>query len=149
MEYYKNKAISGSVIMRIVNNVAWIYYIGDNVDLDSETSGKWMYYFNDKSFVSKICEEAVKRNIVSESKHSNKENGVACFYLNSDDIETHKKIISFFLVNNLIQRTKTGRFYNISFKLDKQTDNGEYGNQFNSEIKLEQFINLNTGEWIV
>ena len=135
--------------MRIESNIAWIYYIGDNVELDSEKCGKWMYFFDDKNFVYKICEEAVKRNIVSESKHSNGEEGVACFYLNSDDIETHKKIISFFLEKNLIQRTKTGRLYNIPFKLDKQTKNGEYGNQFHPEIKLEQFINLNTGEWII
>lgn len=139
----------GGVLMKVVSNDAWIYYIGDNVEIDSEKDGKWMYFFNDKKFASKICEEAVERNIVSESKHRNAEEGVACFYLNVDDIETHKKIISYFIEKNLIQRTKAGRFYNNSFKLDKQTFAGEYREQFHSEIKLDQFINLDTGEWIV
>lgn len=53
----------------------------------------------------------------------------------------------YFLVNNLIQKTKKGRLYNISFKLDKQTQAGEYGNEFHSEIRLSNFIDLETGEW--
>jgi hypothetical protein len=40
------------------------------------------------------------------------------------------------------------RFYNISFKYDDQTRAGEYGEDFKGEIKLERFINLDTGEWI-
>lgn len=53
------------------------------------------------------------------------------------------------LENNLIRRTKTGRLYNISFKFDDQTLAGEYGSDFEGKIKLEQFVDLNTGEFIV
>lgn len=69
--------------------------------------------------------------------------------MNCDDTEGHKKILSYFIKNNMIQRTKTGRLYNISFKLDAQTRAGEYGNNFIAQIKLDKFINLDTGEWIL
>ena len=49
--------------------------------------------------------------------------------------------------NNLIQKTKAGKLFNISFKLDDQTRAGEYGADFKSEIKLADFIDLYTGEW--
>lgn len=47
----------------------------------------------------------------------------------------------------MIQKTKTGKLYTISFKHDDQTRAGEYGEMFQSEIKLEQFLDLYTGEW--
>lgn len=49
----------------------------------------------------------------------------------------------------MFRTTKTGRFYNISFKFDKQTCAGQYGANFNGEIKLEQFVDLNNGKWII
>ena len=48
----------------------------------------------------------------------------------------------------MIAKTKTGKLYNISFKLDRQTLAGEYGENYNGTIKLEQFLNLQTGEWL-
>ena len=57
-------------------------------------------------------------------------------------------IFDFFLENKLIRRTKTGRLYNISFKFDEQTRAGEYGSDFKAEIKLEKFVDLDTGEWL-
>ena len=54
----------------------------------------------------------------------------------------------FMMDNELILKTKTGRLYNISFKFDDQTRAGEYGADFKGVIKLAQFIDLNTGEWI-
>ena len=135
--------------MKTIKKFGWIYYIDDDIQFDENKVGKWMYFFNDKEFVAKICEDAVKMNIVKESKHSNEEKGVACFYLNCDDIDTHKKIILYFIENNLISRTKSGRLYNISFKLDNQTRAGEYGDEFKSDIKLSKFVDLNTGEWLL
>ena len=134
--------------MRIVRQFGWVYYVDDDSIFDPDKVGKWMYFFGDKEFVAKICGDAVKRNIIKESKHSDADEGVACFYLNCDDVAAHKKIISYFIENNLIRRTKTGRLYNISFKLDNQTLAGEYGGDFHSEIKLDKFLNLDTGEWL-
>jgi len=135
--------------METIRKFGWVYYISDDTQFDSDKIGKWMYFFSDLKYVAKICEDAVKLNIVNESKHSDEETGVACFYLNCDDIDTHKKIILYFIENNLIRKTKGGRFYNISFKLDNQTRAGEYGDEFKSDIKLSKFVNLDTGEWFL
>ena len=135
--------------MRIVKQFGWIYYIGDDSKLVPEKAGKWMYFFDDKQFVVKICNDVVMNNIVVESKHSDEETGVACFYLNCDDIAAHKMVISYFIDNNLIRRTKAGRLYNISFKLDSQTLAHEYGENFHSDIKLSKFVDLNTGELLI
>lgn len=74
---------------------------------------------------------------------------ICCFYSNGDDVEAHKRTIQFFLENNLIRKTKAGKLYNISFKFDDQTRAGEYGELFQSEIKLDRFLDLTTGEWKV
>lgn len=138
--------------MEIIENPFWIYYV-DKVNaekyFEKDKSGKWMYFFNDKEFVAKICKEAVESGIVVEAKHSNKNNGVSCFYLNCDDIDTHKKVIAYFLENGLIKRTKKGKLCNISFKLNSQTLDGQYGESFKSDIKLDKFVDLLTGNFII
>ena len=139
--------VKGNDVMEIKENIAWIYYIGDTSKFIKDKVGKWMYFFGDRSFIEKICQECVEKNIVSEAKHSNADNGVACFYTNIDDIESHKKILEYFIENNMIKKTKSGRFYNISFKLDSQTLDGKYGENFVAEVKLDQFLDLDTGEW--
>ena len=126
----------------------WVFYLGsDYSEIDQDKCGKWMYFFGDKERAEKICRKAINEGVVCECKHSDENTGVACFYLNGDDIDGHKRVIQFFIDNDLIRRTKTGKLYNISFKYDNQTDNGEYGKDFKAEIKLDEFIDLNTGEW--
>ena len=135
--------------MRVVKNPAWVYYLADTDPHFDETKvGKWMYFFGDRQFVEKICREAIEQNIVEECKHSNADDGVSCFYLNDDDLESHRRVIEFFIKNDLIRKTKKGKLYNISFKHDTQTLAGEYGDDYHSDIKLEEFVNLETGEWI-
>ena len=36
--------------------------------------------------------------------YSDAEEGVSCFYLNGDDIDTHKKLIQFFMEDFIISR---------------------------------------------
>lgn len=135
--------------MRVVKNPAWVYYLADTDPHFDETKvGKWMYFFGDRQFVEKICREAIEQNIVEECKRSNADDGVSCFYLNDDDLEGHRRVIEFFIKNDLIRKTKKGKLYNISFKHDTQTLAGEYGDDYHSDIKLEEFVNLETGEWI-
>lgn len=100
----------------------WIYYSRyDKEELDDHKCGKWMYFFDDFKIADRLCKRAVKNDICTSAKHSNKEDdGVCCFYLNIDDIERHKKVLSFFLENDLIDRTKDGRLQNVPFKLDEQ-----------------------------
>ena len=134
--------------MRVLENEAWVYYVIDTDPVyDKNKVGKWMYFFQDAKFAAKICKQAIEQNIVQECKHSNAPEGVSCFYLDDDDITGHKRVIEFFIKNDLIRRTKTGKLYNISFKHDTQTLAGEYGEDYHSDIKLDEFVDLQTGKW--
>lgn len=148
----RNKIMMKKVGMRKVKKLlmgGWIFYLsGEESNLDRHKCGKWMHFFNNKEFAVHICEGAVANGICMEAKHTDAEEGVCCFYLNCDDVEGHKRVLSYFIKNDLIRKTKTGKLYNISFKLDAQTRAGEYGPEFHSEIKLEKFVNLNTGEFL-
>ena len=136
--------------MEILNFGGWVFYLTpQHKTLEEHKCGKWMYFFYDRDFLETICKKAIEENIVYECKHTDNVEGVACFYLNGDDIEGHKRVIQFFLDNDLIRKTKTGKLYNIGFKYDEQTLAGEYGKDFNAEKKLEHFIDLNTGKWRV
>lgn len=136
--------------MKIIENMAWVYYVNEREcsSFDDHKVGKWMYFFDNAEFAKKICKEAVEQGVVAEAKHSNSSKGVCCFYLNCDDTATHKRVLTYFIENHLIRKTKTGKLFNISFKLDEQTRAGEYGADFKGDIKLENFVDLNTGEWI-
>ncbi len=135
--------------MQILNLGPWVFYIEGKPEFDRHKVGKWMYFFKDYDRVVELCRKAVEEGVVLEAKHSNADDGVSCFYLECDDMERHKKVIRFFMSNDMIQKTKTGKLYNISFKLDDQTRAGEYGESYSGDIKLEQFLDLQTGEWLV
>ncbi len=133
----------------------WFWYLSDEKKvLDPDKCGKWMYFFNDQKFAQDICQKAIDEKVCCECKCSDLElidepTGVVCFYLNGDDIENHIKVIKFMLDNDLIKKTKSGRLYNMSFKFDNQTRAGEYGADYEGKIKLEEFIDLHTGEFII
>ncbi len=140
--------------MQEIRQFGWIYYIpdGDLPEFDNNKIGKWMYFFRDRQgfeFAREMCKLAVSSGIVREAKVADSVlEGVACFYTEADDLGTQKKIISFFIDHGMIRKTKAGKFYNISFKFDRQTDEGAYGEDFQAELKLADFIDLSTGKWI-
>lgn len=139
-----------------MDNPWWSYYIDTKLalELDEHRCGKWMFFFTDIEFAEEICRKAALQKIVAECKHSSaevllrKRRGVACFYLNMDDDETHRRVIAFMLEHELIRKTKSGKLFNISFKLDDQTRAREYGHAFKAQIKLEDFVDLETGEFL-
>lgn len=94
-----------------------------------------MDVLENKAWASKLCEETVSLDIVAEAKHSDADSGVCCFYANIDDMRRHRKILTYFIENNMIRQTKSGKYYDISFKKDEQTDQGEYGEGF-SRIEI-------------
>ncbi len=130
----------------------YVYYFKKSNSLSSLKCGKWMYFFNDRTFAESICIKAMDEQIVDEVKHSDSEDGVICFYLNVDDLEAHERVINFFIDNRLIRISKkTGKYYNISYKRDSETHNGQYNylGNFDTEIKLDKFIDLKSGQWIM
>ena len=138
----------------MIRQFGWFWFLsGKEQVLDREKCGKWMYFFDNQTFAQEMCQKAIDEKVCYECKCTDMEltvekTGVICFYLNGDDIENHKRVIQFMIANNLIKKTKMGRLYNMSFKFDNQTRAGEYGADFEGKIKLEQFIDLQTGEWI-
>ena len=54
------------------------------------------------------------------------------------------------LDNGLIRKTKSGKLYYISFKYDSQTYAGKYkgGGVFAGEIKLADFVDLESGKFV-
>lgn len=136
-----------SAEIRVIHSGVWVFYIGEDADtLDSKQCGKWMHFFNDRSFAESICKRAVEEGIVAESKHFDADEGVCCFYLNGNNGAAHKRVLKFFLDNGLMRKKKDGSLYNIAFKYDNQTRAGEYGEEFESNIKLDQFVDLKTGK---
>lgn len=121
-----------------VDNPWWSFCIDTKLapELDKHRCGKWMFFFNDNEFAEEVCREAALGKVVAECKHSSSETlaksgrGVACFYLNMDDDEAHRRVIAFMLEHDLIRRTKPGKLFNIGFKLDDQTRAREYGPAF-------------------
>lgn len=137
--------------------VGWYCFFSEvDSKLVPEKSGKWTCFFKDQEYAISICRKAIEEGVCDECKCrdisildlTDYNNGVICFYLNSDDIQNHKRILEFMIHNNLIRRTKTGRLYNISFKYDYQTRAGEYGDEFMPKLSLDRFVDLNTGKWI-
>ena len=139
-----------------VDNPWWSFYIDTELapKLDEHRCGKWMFFFNDIEFAEEICRKAALGRVVAECKHSSSEtlvksgSGVACFYLNLDDDKAHRRVIAFMLEHDLVRKTKSGKLYNISFKLDDQTRAGEYGLGFKAQIKLGDFVDLESGEFL-
>ena len=134
--------------------LGWYWYLSEDAEtkLIPSKCGKWMHFFEDQEFARKICRKAIEEGVCYECKcrilDSRNITGVICFYLNGDDVENHRRVISFMLRNDLIPRTQYGRYHNLSFKYDSQTQAGEYGDSYKGKIKLSDFINLYSGEWI-
>lgn len=133
----------------------WVVYATpDARKLSNDKCGKWMCFFNDFEHAKQICQKAIDENACAECKCTDviargTDDGVICFYANGDDFDAHKRIIKFMMDNDLIRRTKTGKYYNISFKYDRQTQAGEYGALFEGQIKLDKYVDLKTGKFIV
>lgn len=132
-------------------NEYWVYYVSENhteEKYDPNKVGKWMYFFTNKNFIDRVCLEAVERGIVNSAKYNNKVRGIASFYINGDDLVAHKRVLNYFLKRHLIPKGKYSKFRDISFEFDSQTLFEEYGNEFQAKIKLSDFIDLETGNWL-
>lgn len=125
-----------------------VLFLGDQEEFNEDKTGKWMYFFEDIGYARNLCIKAMDENIVRRAAYKSDAPGVALFYLNIDDIKTHKKVLKFFVKNDLIKTKKDGSFYNISFKLDSQSRAGEYKSRFNAVLKLSDLVDLKTKRWI-
>ena len=138
--------------MKIEQKGQWVLYSSKQVSVP-DTSGKWMYFFDDQSIAEKLCKQAIDENIVDICKHtdltaSGTPEGVICFYADGSNKGEVSRIVRWMVTNNLVRRTKAGKLYNISFKFDDQTRAGEYGAGYEGQIKLADIMDLTTGEFL-
>lgn len=148
-----------SSVKQGVTPYCFFYQSEDYKKLDS--CGKWIHFFSKSNyhFVKEVCVRAIKENVVTTTKHSsfekeslpnplstNKDTGVICFYIDGTSDECHKRVLKYMIKNDLIQRTKTGKLFNIAYKFDSQTLNNEYGDDFIAQTKLDNYVDLETGK---
>lgn len=131
----------------------WWFYLGKGYKKlrASDKVGKWMFFYEKDYYAHNCVEEAIELGVCTQAKYCATlpgRTGVACFYTLCDDIEENKKIIKYFIDRKLIRTTKSGKYYNISFKFDNQTRNHQYNNEFEAKIRLSDYINLETGVFI-
>lgn len=123
----------------------WItYWDSDSSPTDSDTYGKWVCTFTDRSRIARICQDAVAEHIVLKSKYTDADAGQCCFYLNGTDLAAQEKVLRYLILNGLIPETVYGRLDNIPFELEQHTDRTSP-----VPFRLDYFMNLYTGEFII
>mgnify|MGYP000846725320 CR=1 FL=1 len=140
------------------SNPDWIFYQADHAD-GSDIVGKFLTYGRRlvTEGVGATIRKAIESGVIDHAKHSNTESGhinrnarnpdeyVVCWY-SSDNRDRLQSLAEFLVENGMVRKTQGGRLYNIAFKYDSQTRAGEYGEGFVAEIKLADFIDLDTGK---
>lgn len=138
-------------------DMGWLWY-GANTFTESDKVGKFMTY--GKGDISDELQglilKAIKQGVTPLVKHTNldtitfnpraKDGSWVIVWYSSDDENCLKSLAKFLVDEGLVQKTKTGKLYNIAFKYDEQTRNDEYAGEFKSKISLQDLMNLNTGE---
>lgn len=143
--------------------IGWFWYGKDIPEKqpfnDSDNVGKFMT-FTPGGISDELQEKIIKaihEEVTPLIKHSDPNidksifnpranKGDVVVWYSTDNKEDLKRLAKFLIDNDLIQKTKTGKLYNISFKYDSQTVKGEYGEEFVPKITLSDLADLNTGE---
>lgn len=121
----------------------FIFVYADNyIRLPNE--GYWTLFLNiNKSEAENICKEFIDKKLVKKCAYFNNEfkNGILVrFYLDAYDKKSQRLLISYFLRKVYIRKMKNVRYPNLVFLFN---DAGRF-----SKLKLEDFIDLNTGTFI-
>ncbi|MFH0068407.1 hypothetical protein [Peribacillus sp. NPDC056705] len=141
----------------------WCYY-GNNTAQnpsfkETDNVGKFMTYGQGdlSNEMQELILKAIKQGITPLIKHTDldtldfnprsKDSSWVIVWYSNDEEKALKGLAKFLIDHGLVAKTKSGRYYNISFKYDKQTRNGEYAEQFKSSISLKDLIDLNTGKF--
>lgn len=140
----------------------WCYYGTNTVQYpafkETDNIGKFMTF--GKGFIAnglqKLILKAIEQGITPLIKHTDtnarefllsRDGSWVIVWYSTDKEKDLKKLAEFLIDHSLVPLTKSGNYYNISFKYDEQTRNGEYGEQFKASISLKDLMDLNTGEF--
>lgn len=135
----------------------WIVYANESAPkIAPGRGGKWICFFerDEEEAANETAQAAVETGVVSEALvprdcETGKYDSIACcLHIDAADLQAHRRVIQFMLENSLIKKSRTGSYYNNSFKFDKAGGRG--GNDYHTPtIKLADFIDLRTGEFLV
>ncbi|MRB30586.1 hypothetical protein COD76_28005 [Bacillus cereus] len=137
----------------------WCWY-GSYTFKETDNVGKFMTFVKDdiSDELQELILQAIKRDVTPFVKHTNpgilkpfnpyaKDRTLAVIWYSTDEEKALKNLAKFLIDNGLVPKTKAGKYYNIPFKYDEQTRNGEYGEQFKASISLKDLMDLTTGEF--
>ncbi|PFC97095.1 hypothetical protein [Bacillus cereus] len=143
----------------------WCWY-GTNTYKETDNVGKFMTFVKDdiSDEMQELILKAIKQGVTPFIKHTDperlkrtgiikpfnpyaKDGTLAIIWYSTDEEKDLKNLAKFLIDNGLVPKTKAGKYYNISFKYDEQTRNGEYGEQFKASISLKDLMDLTTGEF--
>lgn len=128
--------------MKITQSDKWVYYTSESYHGFDRHFGKWMFYFDNTVFAEQVCRIAVADGITVRAKHANLESGIGGFYANADDYQAHMRILRFMLANDLVRKTTSGKYFDISFKYEDVDGCDAEGR---IKIKLSDFFDLSDG----
>ena len=132
---------------------AWTHYFDKDKEyvFKEDQCGSWQYNFNASknqlNRVKKLCEEAVLNGVAVEVKFTNEDamflkgKGKCCFYCNGDDMDAHKKILAFFIDNNMVMKDNFGNIRNMAFCYDSTAQKRPKGSV---PVQMGDFFNLKT-----
>lgn len=119
----------------------------------SEFDGFWQIYAPNEFtedliqyLVDAITADALESGRVDTSYQ--RESTVCLLHCNSKDRNAMKDILKYLMTTNKIPKTQAGKLYNISYKFNAQSQAGLTGDKFVALIKLEDYVDLHTGEFL-
>lgn len=138
----------------------WCWY-GVNTFKETDNVGKFMTFvkYDISDEMQGLILKAIEQGVTPFIKHTDpdmlkrafnpyaKDGTLAIIWYSTDEEKALKNLAKFLIDNGLVPKTKAGKYYNVSFKYDEQTRNGEYGEQFKASISLKDLMDLNTGEF--
>ncbi|PGX01696.1 hypothetical protein COE40_19200 [Bacillus cereus] len=135
----------------------WCWY-GTDTFKETDNVGKFMTFVKDdiSNELQELILKAIKQGATTLIKHTDprtinfnpfvKDGSLAIIWYSTDEEKALKGLAKFLIDNDLVRKTKAGKYFNISFKYDDQTRNGEYGEQFKASISLKDLMDLDTGK---
>ena len=137
--------------IEIYDLASWTFVERDSVIQDFD--GFWQIYAP-KEFTEELIQylaDAISDGALESCRVDTSyqlDTTVCLLHCNSKDRNAMKDILKYLMATNKIPKTKAGKLYNISYKFNAQSQAGLTGDKFVALIKLEDFVDLYTGEFL-
>lgn len=137
--------------IEIYDLASWTFVERDSAIQDFD--GFWQIYAS-KEFTEELIQylaDAISDGALESGRVDTSyqlDTTVCLLHCLSTDRDMMKRVLRYMIDTNKVQKTKSGRLYNISYKFIAQSQAGLTGDKFVALIKLEDFVDLRTGEFL-